>query len=157
MISLLRMSVLVLTALALIPSAAHFFEFAGKIALGREAYFTVQSIYAGWALFAIPIFAAILANLALTGLSWWRGDPRAVYSAVSAILIAVSLVIFFIWVFPANQETANWIRQPENWETLRRNWEYGHAVNAVIVFTAFVASCLACIGENRPGPDRKAA
>jgi hypothetical protein len=25
---------------------------------------------------------------------------------------------------------------PENWETLRRQWEYSHAVNAVLMFAA---------------------
>ena len=145
MLSLLKILALLLTAVALVPSAAHFFELSGKIDLERDAYFTVQSIYAGWALFAIPIFAAILANLALMSVQWRLGDRRAFLSAISAGLIALSLVIFFIWVFPGNQQTANWTRQPDNWEVLRQNWEYGHATNATIVFLAFVASCFASV------------
>lgn len=130
------------------PSAAHLFELAGKSSLERDAYFTVQSIYAGWSMFAIPIFAALLANLTLTGVYWRSGDRRAVYSGLSAALIAVSLAVFFIWVFPGNQQTANWTQQPDNWAALRGNWEYGHAANAVIVFIAFIASCLASVGNS---------
>jgi hypothetical protein len=47
-------------------------------------------------------------------------------------------VVFFIWVFPANQATANWTQMPETWQPLRRQWEYGHAVIAVIVFVALL-------------------
>jgi len=46
---------LVLTALALVPSGAHLFEFPGKINLGAEQYFIVQSIYRGWSLFGIVL------------------------------------------------------------------------------------------------------
>ncbi len=138
MLMFLKLLALGLTAIILIPSGAHFFELAAKIGLGREDYFTVQQIYRGWALFAVPIFAAILANGAL----FWalrRTDTVAAWSAMaSALLIAVTLVIFFIWIFPGNQATDNWTTQPTDWEALRRNWEYGHATNAVIVFIALL-------------------
>lgn len=65
------------------------------------------------------------------------------------MLIAVSLSVFFIWILPGNQQTANWTTQPENWEILRRNWEYGHASNAVIVFLAFIATSMASIGQKQ--------
>jgi hypothetical protein len=145
---LLKLLSLVLTAIVLVPSAAHLFEFAGKINLEREAYFTVQSIYAGWSLFAIPIFAAIVVNLLLTGVYWRQGDRRSVYSGLSAFLISLSLAVFFIRICPGNQQTLNWTCQPENWEMLRDNWEYGHATIAVILFVAFVATCLAAVGRN---------
>lgn len=56
----LKLIALVLTAIILIPGGAHLFELPGKIDLPRDAYFTVQGIYAGWALGA--------AVLILTGL-----------------------------------------------------------------------------------------
>ena len=49
------MLALTLTALILVPSAAHLFELPAKIGLGRDAYFGVQRLYDGWALFGIPI------------------------------------------------------------------------------------------------------
>jgi hypothetical protein len=36
---------LALTALALVPSGAHLFEFPSKMSLGAEQYFIVQNIY----------------------------------------------------------------------------------------------------------------
>lgn len=147
-----KLAALILTAIILVPVGAHFFELPGKIGLQREAYFIVQGIYAGWALFAIPIFAAIAANGLLFVALRRRKSPRAGWALLSAALIAATLAIFFAFVFPGNQQTANWTTQPENWEVLRRNWEYGHAANAVLTFAAFVATAIAAIGGGRHIP-----
>ena len=48
-------------------------------------------------------------------------------------------------MFPANQATANWTQTPENWEALRRQWEYGHAVTALLVFVALLMTGWALI------------
>ncbi|HYD65183.1 hypothetical protein [Azospirillum sp.] len=141
----LRLLALALTALILVPSGAHLFELPAKTGLDRDAYFIVQGIYAGWALFGIPIAAAALANGALA-LAERRRDPHAArWAGASALLVLASLMVFFLWVFPANQETANWTRQPEGWEVLRQRWEWGHAANALIVFAAFLATAAAVI------------
>jgi hypothetical protein len=135
---------IVLTALCLVPAGAHFFELPNKLPLGRDAYFTVQQIYAGWAFFGIPLFGAIFVNLLLVWML--RADRPAFYFAILGFLtIAAMLVLFFIVVFPTNQATANWTEMPENWEALRSRWEYGHAVNAVITFLGLCAVTLAAV------------
>ena len=144
----LRLTALALTAIILVPSGAHLFELAGKIGLPRDAYFTVQSIYAGWAWFVIPILAAILANVTLFVAERRRAPPAARSALLSAVLIISSLVVFFTWVFPGNQATANWTEVPDNWQTLRQRWELGHAVNAFIVFAALLATGRAVMGSS---------
>lgn len=135
---------IVLVAVILIPSGAHFFELPNKIALIPENYFVVQNIYRGWAMFGIVIFAA-LAAVAL--LAWqWRLDILASRLAWIAFLcIAASLAVFFVWVYPANVATANWTAIPENWMTLRRDWEFGHAASALLTFAAFYTLVLASV------------
>lgn len=126
---ILKLLTLALTNLIVIPGGAHLFEFSAKIGLAEADYFVVQSIYAGWALFAVAIFASIAAN---GYLSWTlRTTDRAAarWALASARLIGLTIAIFFVWMFPANEATANWISVPPNWEELRRNWEYGHAVS----------------------------
>ena len=140
---LLKVLTLALTAIILVPSGAHLFELPGKIDLARDAYFTVQGIYSGWALFGTPIIAAILANGALYMVLRRRVPQAARWALVSAALIAASLAVFFIWIFPANQATANWTTIPDNWDVLRQHWEYAHAANALIVFAAFLATAMA--------------
>jgi hypothetical protein len=135
---------LVLTALALVPSGAHLFEFPGKINLGAEQYFIVQSIYRGWSLFGIVLVRALIANLALALLLRGRGAPFAL-ALFGFFCIALTLVIFFIWIYPANQATNNWTMIPNGWEQLRRHWEYSHAANAVITFAAFCSVALSSL------------
>lgn len=142
--TLLKLLTVLLTALAFAPGAAHLFELPAKIGMDREAYFTVQRIYAGWALFGVALFGALLANLALFFLASRAGEPvSGRWGLAAAGLIALSLAVFFIRVFPTNQASSNWTMAPENWDALRRQWEYGHAANAVILFAALAAATLA--------------
>jgi len=38
-----------------------------------------------------------------------------------------------------NVATNNWTITPQDFEAVRRQWEYSHAVNAVLTFVALVA------------------
>jgi len=146
----LKLIALALMALILIPSGAHLFELPAKMQLSKEGYFAVQQIYAGWALFAVPIIAAIGAN-ALFGHRLRRIDPTAARAAwASSILTVISLVIFFGLVFPANGATFNWTQIPANWEELRLRWEYGHAAIAVVVFIALLLTGRAIMSPRLP-------
>jgi hypothetical protein len=143
---------LVLTALALVPAGAHLFELPNKIVLPEDQYFVVQSIYRGWALFGIVLFPALAADLALAVLL--RRQRAAFALALAASFgIAATLVIFFVWTYPANVATSNWTTVPGNWETLRRQWEYAHATNAIITFAAFCALVLATLAAGRHAPE----
>lgn len=143
----LRFAAVVLTALALVPGGAHLFELPNKIGLARDAYFTVQAIYRGWALFGVVIFAAIGANLALALILMFR-RRRFWPSFAAALLLASTLIVFFGWTYPANQATDNWTVMPADWESLRSQWELSHAVNAVLTF---IALCCASRSAMLPG------
>lgn len=136
----------VLTALALVPAGAHLLELPNKIVLGQDAYFTVQSIYRGWAMLGFVLIAALVADLALA--LTLRGQRRSFWLALLAfLLMAGTLVIFFVWTYPANQATDNWTAVPAalDWQSLRLQWEYAHATNAVLTFVALCLVILATL------------
>jgi hypothetical protein len=134
----------VFMALALVPAGAHLFALPNKMQMDQGAYFTAQQIYAGWALFGVVLFGALALNLLLTILL--RGDRPAFYFAVIGfIAMLANLAVFFTWTFPANEATANWVEVPENWQQLRAQWEYSHAVNAIITFIGFCTVTLAAL------------
>ena len=135
--SILSFLALVLTAIALIPEGAHVFEMSGKMKLGRDAYYVVQGLYRGWAYFGIPIAGSLLACAANAALPGNRRDR--LFSLAAALMIAASLAVFFIYVYPANQVTQNWTAVSANWKNLRYQWEWGHVVSAVFTFLAFLA------------------
>jgi len=130
---------IILTALALVPAGAHLLELVHKITLDRAQYLTVQRLYRGWAFLGAVLIAALLANLALTIRSRGQGRPMRL-AATATLLLAANLTIFFIWTFPANQATGNWTVMPADWEVLRNQWEYSHAVNALLTFLALSAT-----------------
>jgi hypothetical protein len=131
-----------LTGLALIAPGAHLYELAHKISMTADQYFVVQGIYRGWWLAGLLLPAAFLANCVLAAAA--RDDAAAFAAALTAAaLIVLNLVIFFIWTQPANAASENWTMRPENWEALRRQWEYSHAINAGVTFAAFCAATLA--------------
>lgn len=145
---------IVLTALALVPAGAHLLEMPAKLALLREDYFTVQAIYRGWALFGLVLIGAIVANLVLTVMLHGRG-PHFALACAAFLLVTATLVVFFAGAFPANQETQNWTIMPSDWHELRRQWEYGHAINAGLTFLAFLALVLeAVLPERAPAASR---
>src|SRR5262249_41852617 len=114
-----------LGGIILVPSGAHLLEMPRKLLMSREAFFSAQQMYLGWALFGIPITLKVVID-AVLGVSLWRISPASARAAlVSAILIAAGLAVFFVWVQPANTATANWSMQPSDWTALRTKWEWG--------------------------------
>jgi hypothetical protein len=138
----------VFTALALIPAGAHLFELPNKIDLSRDAYQTVQGVYAGWAWVGIVDLAALIMN-AVLAIKLRRQRLAFTFAATAALCFVVFFAIFFTWTFPANQATANWTTMPDNWSGLRRAWEYSHAVNAVVMLVALCTVTLAVITARR--------
>lgn len=150
----LQLTAVILTGL--VPTGAHFFAMWNKIGLTQQQYFAVQQIYRGWAWFGIALIAAIVANLA-AAIVLWRRRQRFWPSLVAGLLVACTLLIFFVWTYPANQATDNRTMVPSDWQMLRRQWELSHAGNAVLTFAAlgFAAASLFAapaspIGAGRP-------
>ena len=72
----------------------------------------------------------------------------------AGLLVALSLAVFFAWTFPANLATENWTRMPEDWEALRRRWEYSHAANAGLLFLALCSVVLSVLDSGEAESDR---
>jgi hypothetical protein len=140
----LQFAAVVLTAIAMVPGGAHFFELPNKIGLSEEQYFTVQAIYRGWAVFGVVIVAAIAVNLTV---AWMLRSRRKHCSLALAagFALAASLVIFFVWTYPANQATENWTIATANWEHLRIRWELAHTASAILDFIAFCCATLSAV------------
>ena len=131
-------------SLAVIPAGAHLFELPNKIDLPRDAYLTVQGIYAGWAWFGTVDLAALVINV-VPAIKLGEQRPAAYFAWTAALCFIVFFTIFFTWTFPANQVTANWTTMPYDWSGLRREWEYSHAANAVVMLIALCSVTLSVI------------
>jgi len=132
------------TVLALIPGAAHLIELPNKMALDRESYMTVQRIYRGWALAGVVLLGALLTTLWLAIISRSQGLPMLLAFSAFALLL-VTLITFFVWVYPVNQATAQWTIATVDFERRRARWEYTHAANAVLTLVAVAATAAASL------------
>ena len=148
LVKTVRLLAVVSVALCLVPAGAHFFQLANKMSLSPAEYMTVQKIYAGWSFFGIAIIAALLLTLMHTFMV--RDDRTAFSLSLTAILcLAATQVIFWMFTYPMNVATNNWTTTPENFEVVRRQWEYSHAVNAVLTVVAFVAIIMSVLSNKR--------
>ena len=79
-----------------------------------------------------------------------RADrPAFWFAMVASVAMAATLAIFFTLTNPANVATQNWTVSPANWDELRRQWEYSHAVNAGVIFVSFCCVTLAALWPRR--------
>jgi hypothetical protein len=134
------------TALALMPTAAHLFALPNKIHLAEGPYFTVQAIYMGWWRLGLLWAAALLTDIVLAVMLRGHG-PAFRLAAAGTALMATVYAIYFVWTEPANKATANWTIVPVNWESLRTQWEYSHAVNAGLIFLALCCVTIAAVAR----------
>src|SRR5581483_8136709 len=122
--------------ISLAPGLAHLFELPRKMALPRDAYFTVQQIYAGWDLFGISIVAQLIAIALLAFRT--MGEHRVFRLVVAALLLLIAAqALFWLFTFPANIATRNWTVMPADWQALRRQWEYSHLGGALCQAAGF--------------------
>ncbi len=135
---------LLLVAVALGAALAHLLALPNKIHLSREDYLVVQQIYRGWALLGIADIGALLSTFVLAVMS--RREPRSfIWVVVALVCIVGALVVFFTLTYPANQQTNNWTALPANWQALRRQWEYSHAVGACLYLVALISLILSVL------------
>ena len=55
------------------------------------------------------------------------------------LALAATQGVFWAFTYPVNVATRFWTVSPDVFETARRQWEYSHAISAVLTFVAFVA------------------
>lgn len=147
---LLRVAAVLTVAICLVPEGAHLFEMFSKLGLPPGQYMTVQKIYDGWALFGVVIVLALLSTLGLAIAAWRRRVARY-FSLASFAAVLGTQVIFWYFIYPMNALTRNWTKMPDDLEVVRRQWEYGHAVNAVLALLALIMIVAAVLADIRSG------
>ena len=134
-----QLAAILTTALALVPGAAHVLELTNKMRLSRLDYLIVQRIYRGWQFVGIVVIAALAATLTLASKTQ---DPLA---WIAVAMIVATQVIFWTLTFPVNRRTRNWTRVSDDWAALRRQWEFSHALSALMNLVAFICVILAVV------------
>ena len=138
---------LLFAALALAPAMAHLLELRNKINLSPDEYLVVQQIYRGWNLLAVVVFGALLSTLALT-ITVRHNRKAFIFALIAFLCIVGTQIVFWTYTYPTNQITNNWTILPENWTTLRRQWEYSHATSALLNLLAMISLSVSVLVRN---------
>jgi hypothetical protein len=139
---------LLATAIALGAELAHTFALANKIGLSADEYLIAQKAYRGWNQLAYVLLIQLIATLAAAIMS--RSEHNVLVPVLFAIpCLVFAQTLFWIYIYPANVATQNWTTNPENWEILRREWEYSHAASAAFQLIAMACLIVAALARGR--------
>lgn len=152
------LAVLTVAALSLAPSFAHVLEAGPRLAiwpaeLWRETtVFNAQYLIFEYVGAPLDVAAILLPAFFAYRL---RGDRARFGLAVTgAVLFALGLAVWALWVAPANEVLAGWTPGPlaENFEAVRDRWESGHMVVAALKLLGFLAiSAAVALRAQPPG------
>jgi hypothetical protein len=136
------------TAVALGGALAHLFELPNKVGLPRDEYFVVQQVYRGWDRLGYVLLVELVSMTAVAIMS--RRERPVFWPALFAILFLLAAqAVFWTNTFPANVATRNWTVIPDDWEALRVQWEYSHAVGATCQLLAMSSLIIAVLARAR--------
>lgn len=135
-----RFSSIMLTSLFTSAAVAHVLELPPKMRFEPSLYVKLhRTLYPNFG--RIAGVAEILALLSTGGLGWRLRRQRAKafpLTAVAAGSLAAAHAAFWTLVSPANKTMASWPLDsiPPDWTGWRAQWEYTHAVRAVLGMAA---------------------
>ncbi|MBZ9757189.1 DUF1772 domain-containing protein [Mesorhizobium sp. ESP6-5] len=146
-----------IAALSLGPSFAHVLESVPRLTRWSPALWREATVFNGQFLpFAIIGAPLDVAAIICPGLLAWllRQDRSAFWFALAATLLyALSLVLWFVLVKPANKVLATWVPGPipDNFDAIRLRWETGHMAVAAAKAAGFVSLVVALLSIGRGG------
>jgi len=88
---------------------------------------------------------------ALVTAAWLTRRQRdvALPAVVTLLCVFAAQALFWTFTFPANAATANWTVPTDDWESLRRDWEYSHLAGAALQFIGVLSLVLALVRHGR--------
>lgn len=132
-----RFITIMLTSLSLSLSMAHLLALPQRMKFDQQLWVEVTVFENVYRLFgsvgAVFEIGAILAAIVLAFLV--RKRRSAFYWTLGgALLLVLAFVSWILFVAPMNAEFAQWLTNPipADWTRYRNQWEYAHAINAII-------------------------
>jgi hypothetical protein len=151
-----RLLTIMLAVLSTSAAVAHLLEMPAKLRMGDEWLVLLQTLYppafgrvAGVAEIGAVVTAIVLVVLV-------RRRPCALpWTIVGALALVATHAAFWIWVQPVNARLMPLTPEtlPANWSQLRDQWEFTHAVRAILQMLALGALVWSILVET---PDAEA-
>jgi hypothetical protein len=142
-VRLIRFAVIMLAALSLGVGIGHLMELPARMAWDQDLW--VGATAQGYALSGLlgvllQVFT-IIALIVLAVLLRRHNVSGAPFTIAAAVMFAIGLLVWWIFVYPVNVELAKWVNGPVpgDWAGWRALWEWGQAANGLAQLAGFAA------------------
>ncbi len=150
MTKFLRFITLMFVALSMAMAFSHLLQMQPRMSFDAELWRNTQTMYLyfGPPVGAVIEVGAVVSSLLLT-LVVLRRRPAFQWTLLCAVCMIAALVAWWFFVNPVNQAMVNWTAttMPADWQWLRAQWEYTHAVRAVLQIIGFSALLISTLVE----------
>jgi|SoiMethySBSTD1v2_1073268.scaffolds.fasta_scaffold1475737_1 hypothetical protein len=142
---LIRFVVIMLAALSLGVGIGHLMELPARMAWDQNLWVGATAQGGFYALSGplgvlLQVFT-IVALIVLAILLRRHGIAGAPFTIAAAVMFAIGLLVWWIFVYPVNVELAKWVNGPvpDDWADWRALWEWGQAANGLAQLAGFAA------------------
>lgn len=139
---------LMLTTLSLSAAFAHLLEMPAKLTYDGELWLhLLQTLYPTYGrVSGVCEIGAVIASIVLV-VAVRKQRIAFRWTLLAAASLALTHAIFWIWVYPVNAELVPLTPEtlPPDWSSLRDQWEYAHAVRAILQIIALSALFVAVL------------
>ena len=142
---LIRFAVIMLAALSLGVGIGHLMELPARMAWDQDLWVGATAQGGFYALSGplgvlLQVFT-IIALIVLAILLRRHSVGGAPFTIAAAVMFAIGLLVWWIFVYPVNVELAKWVNGPvpDDWADWRGLWEWGQAANGLAQFAGFAA------------------
>lgn len=136
-INLLRLLAVVFSGVALIRPMMDLEALPSVISLTKDDYAAVQYANQSWAWLQLIHLASFLSIVGL--FCFERDHNRVIWPIRGAFIAQLCIIVLYVaFTLPINITTFHWTFFPDNkWAWLRIEWEYAHALSAIIGAISF--------------------
>ena len=137
-INILRLLAFILAGLAVIRPMMDLVALPSVINLTKDDYAAVQYANQSWAWLELIRLASFFS---IVGLFFFEREHNQVIWPIRGAFISqlLILILYVAFTLPINITTFHWTFFPDNnWAWLRIEWEYAHALSAIIGGISFV-------------------
>ncbi len=143
-----RFITIVLASLSLGMAFCHLLQLSPRMRYDAEMWRATQTMYQLFG--TVGAFIEVGASLSAVVLVFLaRGRrPAILWTLVGAACLVVAQAAWWLFVFPVNARMAEWTASmPADWTRFRAQWEYAHAVRAILELLGFAALVLSALVE----------
>lgn len=145
-----RLLTIMLVTLSMAPALAHLLEMPSKMSYdGTLWLMLLQTLYTQFGIAGGAFEVGAVLTTAVLVLLVREREPAFAWTLAGAACMIAAHAAFWIWVYPVNSALVPLSPDdlPADWIRLRNQWEYTHAVRAILQIAALVALLVSILAE----------